>query len=313
MGITAITGPHLVFGLTRTSSGLVGEYNEERGPSLYDLGYGVADPRPEFAYMPGSAVGTRVFGFANNVAQVDVVASSASSNALATNQAPVANTALTLTAGSGVTATTIIAPETGQTTGTLYCIGSTAQYLPYGDSDTVVFWNPAAMAARCISITTSSSGDGGSWSIAGRDIYGFKMTENLSVTGSSATVTSRKAFKFISGITASTTVTSTGIIVGYGDVFGLPLLCTTTGANLEIKLTPTASLQYALSSGPVTLGSTATQTATSSDPRGTYSSTTATNSAMRLQITQVISPSMTNAITATDVTAMFGGTQFSSV
>lgn len=318
MGITAISGPQFVFGITQNSTGQVQEYNEERGPSLFDLGFGTMDPRYNFNYSPGAGVGSRVYSFYGGVAAVDFVPTTLQTSGIAVSSAttPVSGTALTLASGSsalGTYATTIIAPETGQATGTLIAIDSTAQYLSYGDAGTVVAWNPAAGAGRCITLTPAgnSSLDGGSWSIAGRDIYGFKMTETISV--SSQVMTSKKAYKYISSVVAATTIGSTGVGIGFNDTFGLPLLAKNTGLGLLIKLTPTASLQYALSSGPVTTGSTATQTATSSDPRGTYASTTASNGTLRLQIVQQITPVMAAGVTASDQSLMFGATQFSSV
>lgn len=317
MGITAVSGPHVVFGLTTGSTGQVQEYNEERGPSLYDLGTALMDPRYQFAYSPGSAVGTRVFGFYGGVAMVDFVPTTLQTSAIAVSSAtaPTAATALTLASASsavGTYSTTIIAPETGTTSETLIAIDSTAQYLTFGESDTVAVWNPAAGTGRRITLTPAgnSSNDGGSWSIAGRDMYGFKMTETISV--SSQVMTSRKTFKYISSIVAATTIGSTGIGIGFNDTFGLPLLAGNSGLGLQIRLTPTASLQYQNSSGPITQGSTATQTATSSDPRGTYASTTASNGTLRLQIIQAITPAMVNAITADDYSAMFGAAQYSS-
>ena len=318
MGITAVSGPQVAFGITTTSTGQVQDYNEERGPSLYDLGTAAMDPRYQFAYAPGSAVGTRVYGFYNNAAIVDYVPTTLQTSAIAVSSAtaPTAGTALTLASASsavGTYATTIIAPETGTTSENLIAIDSTAQYLSFGQSGTIAIWNPAAGTGRQLTLTTAgnSSLDGGSWSIAGRDMYGFKMTETISV--SSQAMTTRKAFKYVSSVVAATTIGSTGIRIGFNDTFGLPLLATNTGYGLRIKLTPTASLQYANSSGPITTGSTATQAATSSDPRGTYASTTASNGTLRLQIVQEITPAMVNSISATDYSGMFGATQYSSV
>lgn len=317
MGITAVSGPQVVFGLTTNSTGQVQEYNEERGPSLYDLGTAMMDPRYQFAYSPGSGVGTRVFGFYGGAAVVDFVPTTLQTSAIAvsTANAPVSGTALTLTAASsaiGTYQTTIVAPETGTTSETLLAIDSTAQYLTFGESDTVAVWNPAAGAGRQITITTAgnSSLDGGSWTIAGRDVYGFKIIETISV--SSQSMTSRKTFKYISSIVAATTIGSTGVRVGFNDTFGLPLLASNSGLGLQIRLIPTSSLQYGNSSGPITQGSTATQTATSSDPRGTYASTTASNGTLRLQIVQAITPAMVSSITASDYSGMFGAAHYSS-
>ena len=313
MGITAISGPQLVYGITQTSTGGTTEYNDQRAPDVSDLGYAMLDPRAYFNYQPGGAVTQSVRVLYGAKGLVDMTPSATSANNIATNQAPVANTALTLTAGSGVTSTTIIAPETGQTTGTLLCIDSTAATLGFGDSDTIMAWNPAAGAGRCIVITTSSSGDGGSWSIAGRDCYGIKVTENLSVTGSSAGVISQKAFKYISAIKASTTITSTGITVGVSSVFGLPIVATYSGIDTQIRLIATSSLVGANSSGPITVASTATATSTTGDVRGTYASTTAVSGTLRLQIQQNVTAAMVNSVTASDTSAIFGVTQYSSV
>lgn len=317
MGITAVSGPQVVFGITTNSTGQIQEYNEERGPSLYDLGSGVMDPRYNFSYMPGAAVGSRVFGFLNNAAMVDYVPTTLQTSAIAlsTAQTLVSGAALTLTAaasGVGTYLTTIIAPETGQTSENLIAIDSTAQYLAFGQSGTVAVWNPAAGAGRQLTLTTAgnSSLDGGSWAISGRDVYGFKVSETISV--SSQTMTTRKTFKYVGSILAATTLGSTGIRVGFNDTFGLPLLASNSGMGLQIRLIPTSSLQYQNSSGPITQGSTATQAATSSDPRGTYASTTASNGTLRLQIIQQITPAMVSSITASDYSPMFGATQYST-
>lgn len=313
MGITAISGPHVVYGVTQNSTGGVSEYNDQRAPSLYDLGTAFADPRSNFSYRPGGAVTDQVYGIFNNRATVDCVVGTTLANNIAAAQAPTASTALTLnTTGDGVTQTTIVAPEDGSTVSVL-CIGSTAATLTFGSADTVALWNPAAGTGRCITITTSSSGDGGSWSIAGRDMYGFKMTENLSVTGSSAGVTTQKAFKYISAIKASTTITSTGITVGVSSIFGLPIVATYSGVDTAIRLIFTSSLVSANSSGPITVASTATATSTTGDVRGTYASTTALSTTARLQIAQHITAAMVAATTESDTSAIFGVTQYSSV
>lgn len=63
MGVTAIPGPAINYGVTLSSSGALADYNDERGPSLNDLGEGTLDPRPQFCYKPGNRPGTEVFGW----------------------------------------------------------------------------------------------------------------------------------------------------------------------------------------------------------------------------------------------------------
>jgi hypothetical protein len=137
MGITAISGPHVSFGITQGSTGQVQEYNEERGPDVSDLGYAAQDPRYYFNYKPGSPVGTKIYGFYETNAIVDFVPTTLQTSAIliSSNAAITANTAMTLAAGSsalGTYTTTIVAPETGVTTGNLIAIDSTAAYLTFG-------------------------------------------------------------------------------------------------------------------------------------------------------------------------------------
>lgn len=313
MGITAISGPHVVYGITQTSTGGTTEYNEERGPSLFDLGMGMLDPRAQFNWKPGAAVGTPLPGvYLGARAEIDYVPAAAAANNLATTQAPGAGGSVVLTAGSGVTATTIEAPESGRTTGTLLCIDSTAATLNFGTSGTVRVWNPAAGAGRCVTITTNSSADGGSWTINGRDIYGYPMTETIATTGSTAGITSQKAFKYVSSVLAATTMVSTGVTVGVSNTYGLPLVARYTGVDLSINIVTTSSVVSARSSGPITVASTVTATSTTGDVRGTYASTTAANGTNRLQIVQHVSAVAAASVTATDSSAIFGVTQYSA-
>ena len=329
MGITAISGPHLVFGITQGSTGQVAEYNEERGPSIYDLGYGTADPRYQFSYDPGNAVGTQVKAFYHGRAFVDYkpyAASSASISAKASM--PAAGTACTLspsTALGGIT-TTIIAPENGASVSVI-AFESTASVLTFGSAGTVAMWNPAFGAGRAIWISGTSTADAGSITVAGRDVYGFKVSETISLPfssvgsltgGASGTIgaVGAKAFKYITGVTpsSSSTLTSTSIWVGFADIYGLPLLATYASQDLVIRLAATSSdgKPTLNSTGGITIGSTSTATATTGDVRGTYLSTTATNGTVRLQISQMFNPVMANSITASDVSAFFGVTQYSS-
>jgi hypothetical protein len=317
------------------------EHNEDRAPSLFDLGVGIADPRVAYAFDPGGAPTAANLGFYNpGPAMVDYVPVTGSASAFATTTvaAPAAGLALfpsTVAASSalGTYATTIVAPETGKNTGTVWAIDSTAAYTSFGSAGTLEVWNPGAGTGRCIVITTSSSGDQGTWSIAGRDMYGYKMTETIAITqGTSSavagyTIKSQKAFKYVSSILNTTTPTSTGISVGLCDTFGFPLLAPYLGFNTQVRLLASqysSAAIVALSSHGtagggstgvgVVLGSTvATQTSTTPDVRGIYASSTAMNGTLRIQIQMTPAASAIAAITSTNVAPLFGATQFSSV
>ena len=83
----------------------------------------------------------------------------------------------------------------------------------------------------------------------------------------------------------------------------------------QIRLIATSSLVGQNSSGAITVASTAaTQTSTTPDIRGTYASSTATTGgALRVQIMQMITPTMLASVTASDATSVFGIAQYSSV
>lgn len=324
MTITALSGPLVVFGTVTTSSagtGLLGndmEHNEDRAPSFFDLGVALADPRVAYAYDPGGAPSAINLGFYGGGATVDYVPITANTSAFqatATGSSGVSTFTLAAASSAGGTySTTITAPETGKVTGTLIAIDSTAAYLSLGAAGTMEMWNPAAGTGRNIVIKPSSNLDGGTFSVAGRDMYGFKMTETIAA--GSTSLAGKKAFKYISSITNTTTPTSTGVSIGFGDVFGLPLYCPYAGSAVSMGFNSSATIAGLVpaSTANFIVGSTAaTQTSTTPDVRGTFTSTTATNGAARIQITVYPTAQLIATVTSTNIAPLFGGTQFSSV
>lgn len=329
MGITANSGPMFVYGLTQSSTGQVAEYNEERGPSLYDLGTGLMDPHYQYGYTPGSGVGTQVKGLWDQRGIVDYTPFTAGASAIAISSvnAPVSGAALTLApkSSNGTFLTTIVAPETGAAV-SVVALDSTAATLNFGSGGTVAMWNPAAGTGRAIAVLTSCANTNSEvYIVRGRDMYGFKMTENIvGSTTSSGTGTGKKAFKYIQSVTCSTTVTvtSTGVSIGMTDIYGLPLKAAYPhGITVQVSsVGPTTANNITLSTSVnFTVASTnASQTATTGDVRGTYTSsiagnftTVAASAAVRLTIYQPVTVQAAALVTASDVSAMFGATQFS--
>lgn len=330
MSVTAYSGPVVQYGVTLTSTGGNGitgidtEHNDQRAPIYHDLSHATLDPRQAYAYNPGSGVTNGFGGFFQGVGRVDYVPITANASAFVSNSVVSSGvTTYTLNAGSssgGTYTTTIVAPETGKVSETLVAIDSTAAYLTFGSAGTARVWNPNCGPGRCVSITTSSSGDAGTFSIAGRDMYGYKMTETVALSqgasnSSGFTVTSQKAFKYVSSITNTTTPKSTGVSIGFSDLFGFPILVPYIGQNATIALSSNSFTTGAASpsSASVVLASTiATQTSTTPDVRGTYKSTTASNGTLRLQMSITMTASGAAAITSTNVAPWFGQTNFSS-
>jgi len=333
MANTSFSGPLLQFGITLSSTsgdGLTGldmEHNPQRAPMFADMGDAMMDPRSAYMFKPGHAALT--YGFYNNAGVVDFSPSSASSTALVVNTASSGVSTFTLSAASsaaGTYSTTIIAPETGKVTGTLICLDSTGAYLtlPGGGASVggtgtnpFVLWNPGAGAGRNITIFPSSTGDAGTYSVSGRDIYGYKMTETIA--GGSTNLAGKKAFKYVSAITNTTTPVSTGITIGFGNVFGFPFAVPYVGVNATVFVTSSpfgsSAAVVPLSSVVVNLASTvATQTSTTPDVRGTYaSSLAASGGGVRIQMIVTPAASAIATLTSTNFSPLFGATQFSSV
>lgn len=333
MGITATSGPHITYGITTTASGAVTEYNEERGPDMSDLGYAIMDPRSYFNYSPGDAVGTKVYGIYHSpVAVVDYIPFAANSSAVysSTTGAPVAGTALTLApvSSNGAFQTTIIAPETGLAVSVI-AIDSTASSLNFGQAGTVAIWNPNAGTGRAISVINTSNTNTEQYIVNGRDMYGIKMTETiLASTTSTGTGVGKKAFKYISSVTPSTatTISATGVRIGFTDTFGFPLLSKYLGiVTIQVSTSPTQPSAVTVSSANSVVGSTvAVATATTPDARGTYtasaafvtngtSATIADGTGVRIRMQQTITALAASQVTNSDTSPIFGITQFSAV
>ena len=325
MTITAYSGPILQFGTVLTSTagtGILGqdvEHNDQRGPMVSDLGDAFMDPRVAYSYQPGSGVTAKTFAFYNNTAMVDYVPHTINSSAfVASSVVSTGTTTFSIPSSqssASLITTTIIAPETGKTSESLVAIDSTAAYVTFGSDGTIAAWNPSAGTGRNITLTFSATNDGGSVNVAGRDMYGFKMSESITVGGTNA-FAGQKAFKYVSSITNATTPVSTGVRIGFGDVYGFPLYVPYVGLNSQVSINTSANnaTTSVLSTGNVVLAlaSTATAVSTSVDVRGTYASSVASNGVVRIQMIVTPTASAAAAVTSTNVTGLFGAAQFST-
>lgn len=308
MGITAFPGNLVVFGQAPQL-----DYNTDDAPSLFQYGIGLLDPRPFYTYTPGGDVTNKVYGWlgTTSIPVVDYVPTTISTNTVAQTQVPVSGTALTLTASNTANVTisqTIVSPNTGLSVTGLRAIDGAMGSTTMGSDGQINFWNPATALSRTITINTSASNkddSAGSYTIAGRDIYGYLVTETITGSSVGAQLTSQKTYKYISAITPSGTINSTQIIVGVGDTFGLPLF-----ASNGAYVTAYMGNALVLSSTNTVGGSTATATSTTADVRGTFTSSLASNGSRRLVM--FITPSLSATSDSNGVQA-FGISQYSSV
>ena len=343
MGITAISGPHVTFGSATTSSGASVDYNDEAGPNLEYLGHALLDPRPAWNYAPGQAVGTPTVGLWDSMGVVNAVPALSNSSGPTKTRPYAPGTIVSCLAGSSLlTALTLNttvssgtgvwlnqsypAPNSGHgatQTVKMVCDYATP-YLTFGTAGTVCVWNPANGITRAIAITGSSSGADDSnvtAAIAGVDLYGYPLSETLTLASNSATgAISRKAFKGVTSVTlaGASQIGSTVLNVAFSDKFGFP---TFVGPDVNITMNRISSDGLVVSYVPgssigVVSGSTATATATTSDVRGTWNSSAVAagtwTGAARLLINCRLDPVLLKTVTSSNASGIFGQTQYST-
>lgn len=337
MGITAISGPHVSYGITTTSSGGTTEYNEERAPSVYDLGQAIMDPRPAYNYKPGAAVGTALYGLWDNAGYVDAVPSLSYSSVGYIPGTIVSCLYLSSQQSSGyaVTLNTTVSSATGQWlnqtlfdpyTGGTYTANMVTDLsttsLTFGSGATVTIWNPNNAIARCIAVagTSGSSQDdsNATVTVTGRDIYGFKMSETITMSSLSRTTPAigRKAFKVVQTVTInnSSQLNSSNINIAFSDKFGFPVrVDTPMWMTAQAVSSNSSSITVITASLGLSWASTATATATTSDVRGTLNATAASvvlGGNLRLQMYCNLNPVNLATITSTNYSGIFGVPQF---
>lgn len=224
MSITAYDGPLVTFPTSNTT-GLT-QSNPQQGPSLFNAGVALIDPRSPFTYQPGSPTTKTVWGvLESHYWGIDQVVSTATANNIAAAQTATAGTALTLRSANttGVTVSvSVTSALTGQVVTGLIALDSAMTGVTFGQVGTVQLWDPTKAVARCVTVTSNADDATGTYTIAGYDLYGYPLSQTLT-GGSTASVTSTKAFKYVASVTPAGTVNSTGVTVGTADTIGLPL------------------------------------------------------------------------------------------
>lgn len=135
-------------------------------------------------------------------------------------------------------------------------------------------WNPSALVGRAISITAAAGATYVTATISGYDIYGYPMTEALTITVGGVT-TGKKAWKYIKSVVLSggSADTTHAYSVGTVDIIGLPLRADTFGELLVNAATSlTASTLLTAATGFVPADRTTSST-TTGDVRGTMNFT----------------------------------------
>lgn len=299
---TATTGPLIVYGdRNPPGTGATGTVNPDKAPSVFWGGTMLMDPRIGYNVTRYGVMGWSNLG---DIVVIDAVPSAlgtggvnSAPNNIAAAQAPVSGTPLTLRSSTGSGITVISTAFTAWPSGNTIAANTLAVEQAFGlvnfgvaDVATGLYpvnaYDPTKAITRNVVIGTNNNDTGGTYTIAGYDLYGYPQTE--AITGvNNTTVSGAKAWKYITSVTPSGTINSTSVSVGTGDVYGLPLLANTFG-YVEVFwnnawVTSSTGFTAAVTTNPAT--------STTGDPRGTYAvQGAASNGTLRLNIAMAINP-----------------------
>lgn len=180
--------------------------------------------------------------------------------------------------------------------------------VPFGGAGTVQLYNPGDMSARAISITSTTSQVVQTFTVNGFDVYGFAMTEIITLVGTSATTTNgKKAFKYIQSVTPSVTDGTGSYSVGTQDVVGLPLRSDNWQAAAEYDVSLMFNNAAIAASTGYLAAVLTTPTGATGDVRGTYALQTPSSGTLRLIATQT--PLVANLGSAA---GLFGNPQYAA-
>lgn len=158
-------------------------------------------------------------------------------------------------------------------------------------------WNPNLMVGRAVAVTAASGATYATATISGYDVYGFPMSEAITISAASQVI-GKKAFKYIKSVVLSggTADTTHAYSVDTADIFGLPLRSDTYGdvlVNYAAALNLVTGIPAATSYLP---SDRTTATTTTGDVRGTIGAFTAATGTSKLIVRQ--SPQPTNVMSS---------------
>lgn len=305
MTITAVSGPQVIVGQAPSLNSYTPDFNGDTGPSLSWGGMGFLDPRFGVNSQAQSGQMAAV-GFAGGfIEALNAIPTASAVNNIAASAVPVAGTPLTLvtttTSVVNKLATAVVGLASRQTiaAGTLVLDTRPGTFTVAAGSSNIQFYSPASNLARAVKVVSAGNDGSAAFTVAGYDVYGYPMTEKIT-GGSAATASGKKAFKFISSVTPSGTVSGSNVSVGTLDIFGFPV----RSAAFAQALIFYNSALITATTGYVAYSSVAA-TSTTPDVRGTYNVQSAADGVKTLVVHQMVSPGMI----MTGATGLFGVTQ----
>lgn len=310
-GVSTIFAPlHRALGRTSNTSNTGFPLNA--APSLDFLGSGIQDHRMAYNARGSSATQPGIVGW-YGVGEV-VVADYVPSAIATANIAALANvhsgTAMTLvsSSGSGITVLSTSAPAFFMPTGLSLSAGVVIDGLPSlhvfgsGGNFQTGLYNRGTYVGRGVSITGVSGGSGGTFTVAGYDIYGYPMTQLVTVAAGVNTVDTLKTFKAVTSVTPNFT-DAHNYSVGTADIYGFGILATYFG-DVSINW---ASAVITANTGFVTADTTSPATNATGDVRGTYA-VQGTSSDGTRRLVMSVTPTLGSLVT-NPTTGLFGQPQ----
>lgn len=290
MALTFNLGPHVLIGqLPALNGNPPPDYNYDLGPSLAWGGMGFLDPRFPVNQQNQSGQ-TAAIGWAGGyIDNLDAIPSASSVMNIAASAVPVAGTPLTLasSATSAVTklATSVVglASKLSIPAGTLVLDTQPGTFAVTGTNSSIQIYSPASNIARAVRVVSAGNDGSAAFTVAGYDIYGYPMTERLTGT-SASTVNGKKAFKFISTIVPSGTLSGSNISVGTQDVFGFGLRT----SNFVLAQIYWNSALITATTGFTIADATSPATSVTGDVRGTYAVQSAADGVKKLTVMTMV-------------------------
>ena len=310
MGAVSTIWAPLHRALGRTSNVGNAGFPLNAAPSLDFLGLGIQDHRMAYNARGSSAVQPGIMGWYghNPTVTADYVPSAIATANIAA-LANVANgTAMTLVSstGAGITVLSPSAPAFFMPTGLSLSSGVVIDGLPtlhaFGANGNFQtgFYNRGTCVGRAVSISGVSGGAGGAFLLSGYDVYGYPLTQTVTVAAGANTVNSLKTFKALTSVVPQF-ADAHNYSVGTADVYGFGLLATYFG---EVLVNWNSALITA-NTGFVTADVTSPGH-TTGDVRGTYATQSASDGTKRLVM--MVFPTLGSLVT-NPTTGLFGQPQ----
>lgn len=307
--VNAMTAPVHRF-LARVALGGLG-IPLNAAPSLVFAGDGIQDHRLPYNSRGSSAVQPGIVGWYGSAMPMvaNYTPSAAAVNNIAAAANPANGTPMTLRASTGAGITVLSASVTAsfQPSGKVLTAGCVIDGLPSldlfgtGGTFTTGFYGRQRYVGRCVSVSGVASGSGGTVLVSGYDVYGYPMSQLVTVAAGANTVNTTKAFKAVTSVVPNFTDTHT-LSVGTADIFGFGIL-----ANFfDNVLITYNSARITANTGFTAADATSPATTTTGDVRGTYAVQSATDGTKRLTI--MVVPSV-NSLAADPTVGLFGVSQ----